>query len=489
MDRELGDIWQQTLAHMEDQVLRPSFQTWLKNTRPVAFYGDTMVIAVPNNFARAWVKDKYGPVLKDALSSIADQDITLQFVVPSDPSDARDETPRESLVASPGGSGDRATESRSSPEDTYSQVTAQQAASSDSPSYRSSTRSPGRNTSAPQPLNPKYTFETFVVGSSNRLAQAASLAVSDAPARAYNPLFLYGGSGLGKTHLMQAVAHRSLYLQPSARVVYISSETFANEMINAIRNRRTVEFRERYRNVDVLLVDDIQFLAGKESTQEEFFHTFNALHEASRQIVISSDRPPKEIPTLEERLRSRFEWGLISDIQPPDIETRIAILHQKSELEDLHIPDEVFYFIAERVTTNIRELEGALIRLVAQSSFHGAPIDLDMARNTLKDVLPERQTREVDIDLIQQKVASFYSLRVKDLKMRKRTRAVALARQVAMYLAREMTDSSLPQIGDEFGGRDHTTVMHACEKISGSLSSDSSVARDVKRLRELVLHE
>ncbi len=480
MSRELGQIWQQTLTQMEEQLLRPSFETWLKNTRPVAFYGDTMVIAVPNQFARNWVKDKYGPLLKSTLTSITEQDITLQFIVPSLPESQRG---REDASIPPDDSEQPSIPTASPGEPLGAREVAAASDYSDSPrAYRGATTTASRVATMNQPLNPRYTFDTFVVGSSNRLSQAASLAVAEAPACAYNPLFIYGGSGLGKTHLMQAIAHHTL-TKRGARVVYISSETFANEMINAIRDRSTVEFRNRYRTVDVLLVDDIQFLAGKESTQEEFFHTFNALHGASRQLVLSSDRPPKDIPTLEERLRSRFEWGLISDIQPPDIETRVAILRKKAQSENLSIPDDVMFYIAERINTNIRELEGALIRLVAHSSLHQVAMDLDMAQQSLKDLFPEREAREVDIPLIQETVASFYNLRVKDLKMRKRTRSVSFPRQIAMYLCREMTDCSLPQIGDEFGGRDHTTVMHACDKIKGESHRDPSLSMSLDKIR------
>ncbi len=466
MGTHLGEIWEQTLTQMEEHLLRPSFETWLKNTRPVAFYGDTMVIAVPNQFARSWVEDKYGPMLQNTLSAITDQAITLEFIVP-----ASQEREREHEAATPGGQA----------EPSGAEVTAPELGG-----RSGAAATPTRSHLPTQPLNPRYTFDTFVVGSSNRLSQAACLAVAEAPARAYNPLFIYGGSGLGKTHLMQAIAHHAVEAN-NAHVVYISSETFANEMINAIRDRTTLEFRSRYRNVDVLLVDDIQFMAGKESTQEEFFHTFNALHEASRQLVISCDRPPKEIPTLTERLRSRFEWGLISDIQPPDLETRVAILRNKAQTENLSVPNDVMFYIAERMDTNIRELEGALIRLVAHASLYQAGIDLDMAKQTLRDLIPERQAREINIAVIQEQVAAHYNLKVKDLKLRKRTREVAFPRQVAMFLCREYTDASLPHIGTEFGGRDHTTVMHACERIRQQLEADGDFKETMARIRNRIV--
>jgi len=333
-------------------------------------------------------------------------------------------------------------------------------------------------------LSPKYTFETFVVGAGNRFAHAAAMAVAEAPARAYNPLFIYGGVGLGKTHLLQAIGHRVLFGAGVARVAYVSSEKFTNELINSIRDDKTLDFRQRYRNVDVLLIDDIQFLAGKERTQEEFFHTFNTLHEASHQIIITSDRPPKEIPTLEDRLRSRFEWGLIADIQPPDLETRIAILRKKAENEGISVPDEVAEFIAQRITTNIRELEGALVRVVAYASLTRSPISVELASDVLRDLLPPTRARVVTIQAIQAALAEFFGIRVEEMRAKRRTKGVAFPRQVAMYVAREITDASLPRIGEEFGGRDHTTVMHACHRVRESLRRDAHLAASLKRLME-----
>lgn len=331
-------------------------------------------------------------------------------------------------------------------------------------------------------FNPKYTFESFVVGNSNRFAHAASLAVAEAPSKAYNPLFIYGGVGLGKTHLMHAIGQYVNLHNPHAKVVYVSSEKFTNELINAIRDDKTVQFRNKYRGMDVLLVDDIQFLAGKERTQEEFFHTFNALHEANKQLIISSDRPPKEIPTLEDRLRSRFEWGLITDIQPPDLETRIAILRKKAKIENIMVPNEVMVFIANKIQSNIRELEGALIRVVAYSSLTGKEVIPELVQEALKDILPESKPKKISIELIQQAIADHFNLKVEDFKAKKRTRAVAYPRQIAMYLARELTDASLPKIGEEFGGRDHTTVLHAHEKISQERSQDTNLDRTISAL-------
>ena len=331
-------------------------------------------------------------------------------------------------------------------------------------------------------LNPKYTFETFVIGNSNRFAHAASLAVAEVPAKVYNPFFIYGGVGLGKTHLMHAIGHRIRLNHPQMKVLYISSEKFTNELINSIRDGNPENFRQKYRNIDVLLVDDIQFLSKKEHTQEEFFHTFNTLHEANKQIIISSDRAPREIPTLEDRLRSRFEWGLITDIQPPDLETRIAILRKKAMLENLKVPNDVMVYIAGRIDNNIRELEGALIRVMAYASLTDQTIDLNLATEALKDIFPNGRPKQITMELIQQVVAGYYKLRLEEFLAKKRTRNVAFPRQIAMYLCRELTETSLPRIGEMFGGRDHTTVIHAHDKISRERNEDSKLNNTIKEL-------
>ncbi|MDH7478430.1 MAG: chromosomal replication initiator protein DnaA [Syntrophomonadaceae bacterium] len=418
----LSQLWEQTLILLQDELSPPSLDTWLKSARPQSFDNKVLVLSVPNVFAKNWIENRYASIILNKLKFLLGYPVTIQLKVSdSDWSPPRaDELPHTSL-------------------------------------------------------NPKYTFENFVVGNSNRFAHAASMAVSEAPARAYNPLFIYGGVGLGKTHLMHAIGNHILEQKPSLKVVYVSSETFTNGLINAIRDDTTAEFRNRYRTADVLLIDDIQFLAGKERTQEEFFHTFNTLHEASKQVVISSDRPPKEIPTLEDRLRSRFEWGLITDIQTPDLETRTAILRKKAKLEGLDIPDEVTHYIANQIHSNIRELEGALNRIIAYTTLHGNQITLDFTIQILKDILPPLSKRPITINLIQETVADFFGLKVEDLKAKKRTREVAFPRQIAMYLTREITDLSLPKIGEGFGGRDHTTVLHACEKISSDLKSDETL--------------
>ncbi|NLJ41005.1 MAG: chromosomal replication initiator protein DnaA, partial [Clostridiales bacterium] len=339
----------------------------------------------------------------------------------------------------------------------------------------------GTNTAA---LNIKYTFDSFVIGNSNRFAHAACLAVSEAPANAYNPLFIYGGVGLGKTHLMHAIGHFILSQTPNTKVLYVSSEKFTNELITSIQTNKNVEFRNRYRNVDVLLVDDIQFIAGKESTQEEFFHTFNTLHESNKQIIISSDRPPKEIPTLEDRLRSRFEWGLIADIQPPDLETRIAILKKKAEQEQIEVDDDILLFIAQRIQSNIRELEGALIRILAYSTLNNNRLDISIADEALKDIISNNGPRTITPALIMEVVAAFYNLKTDDFRSKKRNRAISYPRQIAMYLCRELTDLSLPKIGEEFGGRDHSTVIHAYDKIANSSSKDPELSKALGQIRK-----
>lgn len=445
---EIGEIWQKALKIMEQQVSKPSFETWLKSTRPVQFNNNTMVIEVPNNFAKDWLESRYYDLIKETVSEVVNHEVVLSFVLPN--------------------TGEMKVSNLSFDNINTSVKTSQW------------------EEVVPTYLNPKYTFDTFVVGNSNRFAHAAALAVAESPAKSYNPLFLYGGVGLGKTHLMQAIGHFVLETNPSTKVVYVSSEKFTNELINAIRDDKTASFRDKYRSMDILLIDDIQFVAGKERTQEEFFHTFNDLYEANKQIIISSDRPPKEIPTLEERLRSRFEWGLITDIQPPDLETRIAILRKRAQIEKLQVSDDVITYIADHVHSNIRELEGALTRVILYSSVNQSQITPELASEALKDILPAQKPKIISILLIQKIVAEYFNLRVEDFKAKRRTRSVAYPRQIAMYLCRELTDSSLPKIGDEFGGRDHTTVMHAYEKISTDLKEDSMLSSTINEIKKLV---
>ncbi|MGN7457137.1 chromosomal replication initiator protein DnaA [Paenibacillus pasadenensis] len=446
MDSHTVDLWQQVLSIIQTKLSKPSFDTWFKATKANFSDEGQLVVTAPTTFAVEWLESRYTKLVRSTVSDFVGKSVDIRFVIeenrPPEPATPA-QPPVKPAPAVPG--------------ETFSHM-----------------------------LNPKYTFDTFVIGANNRFAHAASLAVAEAPAKAYNPLFLYGGVGLGKTHLMHAIGHYILEHNPSTKVMYISSEKFTNEFINAIRDNRGESFRNKYRNIDVLLIDDIQFLAGKDGTQEEFFHTFNALHEERKQIVISSDRTPKEIPTLEERLRSRFEWGLITDIQPPDLETRIAILRKKAKAENLDIPNEAMVYIANQIDTNIRELEGALIRVVAYSSLINEDISSHLAAEALKDIIPSSRPKMITIHDIQQRVGEFYGLKLEEFKARKRTKAVAYPRQIAMYLSRELTDYSLPKIGEAFGGRDHTTVIHAHEKISKQLKLDQELFKVIQNLTEKV---
>ncbi|NGZ76615.1 chromosomal replication initiator protein DnaA [Saccharibacillus alkalitolerans] len=447
MDSHTAQLWQQILSIIQTKLSKPSFDTWFKATQAIQLTQGALTVSAPTTFAVEWLESRYTKLVAQVAFDVLGRSVTVKFVI--------EEPGREEDL--------------------------QQKPSAPVPAPVSVNVEANANM-----LNPKYTFDTFVIGSGNRFAHAASLAVAEAPAKAYNPLFLYGGVGLGKTHLMHAIGHYILQHNPSSRVVYISSEKFTNEFINSIRDNRGESFRNKYRNIDILLIDDIQFIAGKESTQEEFFHTFNALHEESKQIIISSDRPPKEIPTLEERLRSRFEWGLITDIQPPDLETRIAILRKKAKAENLDVPNEAMMYIANQIDTNIRELEGALIRVVAYSSLTNQDVTAHLAAEALKDIIPSSRPRIITIQDIQQRVGEYYNLKMEDFKARKRTKAIAFPRQVAMYLSRELTDYSLPKIGEAFGGRDHTTVIHAHEKISHSLKVDQELSKVVHNLTEKI---
>ncbi|WP_117167985.1 chromosomal replication initiator protein DnaA [Paraliobacillus sediminis] len=442
----IEELWLSTLESIKEKVSKPSYDTWLKNTSADSITDDTLIVSAPNEFARDWLESRYTELISDALFDVTGAKLKTKFIIPE----------------SEGSIDDTVQTKRKMP-----RVNQQD------------------NGEFPKTmLNDKYTFDTFVIGTGNRFAHAASLAVAEAPAKAYNPLFIYGGVGLGKTHLMHAIGHYVLDHNPGAKVVYLSSEKFTNEFINSIRDNKAVNFRNKYRNVDVLLIDDIQFLAGKEQTQEEFFHTFNTLHEENKQIIISSDRPPKEIPTLEDRLRSRFEWGLITDITPPDLETRIAILRKKAKAEGLDIPNEVMLYIANQIDTNIRELEGALIRVVAYSSLVNKDVDASLAAEALKDIIPSSRPKVVTIPAIQEIISERYNIRLDEFAAKKRTKSVAFPRQIAMYLSRELTDFSLPKIGEEFGGRDHTTVIHAHEKISKLLSTDELLHRDIEEIKE-----
>lgn len=446
MGNQLSDLWDKTTNIIKSEFTEVGFNTWIKPIKPIKISQNTLYLSVQNEFIKGTLETRYKDLIANAVKLVSSKKYEICIVLPTD--------------------------------DMFSSI---------NPSPNEGQSNTFIKDEIPSTtLNPKYVFESFVVGNSNRFAHAASLAVAEAPAKAYNPLFLYGGVGLGKTHLMHAIGHYISDNNPSKKIEYVTSEKFTNELINSIKDDKNVEFRNKYRNVDVLLIDDIQFIAGKERTQEEFFHTFNTLHEANKQIIISSDRPPKEIPTLEERLRSRFEWGLIADIQPPDFETRIAILKKKADLENLDIPNEVMVYIANKIVANIRELEGALIRIVAYSSLTNAEITVDLASEALKDIISNKTSKQITINLIQETVGNFYNLRLDDFKSKRRTKNVAYPRQIAMYIARKLTDLSLPKIGEEFGGRDHTTVIHAYEKISDLLEKDESLKETIDELTKRI---
>jgi chromosomal replication initiator protein len=432
------DLLSSILNAISKRVNQQSFNMWFRPISSARKDDSSVYLGVPNEVFRDWITNNYYDVIEEVLHEMDLDGYQLRFTISE--AARTEESVSESFS-------DSSFTSRNEPAAAVGVARAVEAEP------------------AEFPLNPKYTFDTFVVGSCNEFAHAASLAVVDMPSKTYNPLYIYGGVGLGKTHLMYAIGNEIKRRNQNLRLTYLSSERFMNELINAIRYDRTLKFRDKYRNIDVLLMDDIQFLAGKERTQEEFFHTFNALYDAQKQIVISSDCPPKEIPTLEERLHSRFEWGLIADIQPPDLETKVAILKRKAELDHIDLPDGVALFIASKIKSNIRELEGSLVRLTAYASFKGLPLGLDLAHEVLRSILAE-ESPGVTIDLIQKTVAAYYKLKVADLKSKNNSRNVAVPRQVAMYLCKALTKSSLPEIGREFGGKHHTTVLHSVNKIA-----------------------
>ncbi len=430
-----ANIWDEVLLRVQTKVNQHSFYQWFRPTSLVDDQGTSVTVRVPSVLFRDWLKKHYSGVISEAMIEVNRPGTTIAFVA-----DARAEGMSEPELPPDPNRGAEPVVSHSA---------------------------------TPHGLNPRYTFDTFIVGPSNQFAHAACRAVAEAPSRAYNPLFMYGGVGLGKTHLMHAVGHYVLQHGRNLKLTYISSERFINEFINAVRYDRVLDFRERYRTVDVLLVDDIQFLAGKEGTQAEFFHTFNSLHESTKQIVVSSDCPPHEIPTLEERLRSRFGWGLIADIQPPDLETKVAILKKKAEAEAVPLPDNVAMYIAGRIKSNVRELEGSLIRLIAYASLTGREITLDLAQEVLRNVL-DHDERIVTIESIQKFVADYYQLKLTELKSRNNSKSVAMPRQVAMYLCKSLTHKSLPEIGRSFGGKHHSTVIHSIRKVEELRKNDAA---------------
>jgi len=440
MSYQISELWTRTLNLLKSELTEISFNTWINSIEPISLSTTSINLGVPDDFNKGILESRYSKLIKNAIKQLTLKEYTINFVIPSQENDQN--SFNDSV----------------SQDDQYVSV-----------------------------LNPKYTFDTFVIGNSNRFAHAASLAVAETPAKAYNPLFLYGGVGLGKTHLMHAIGHYTLTQNSSLKVLYVSSERFTNELINAIKDDRNEEFRSKYRNIDILLIDDIQFIAGKERTQEEFFHTFNALYEANKQIILSSDKPPKDITTLEERLRSRFEWGLIADVQTPDLETRIAILRKKAQLEKLDVPNDIMVFIADNIASNIRELEGALNRVIAYASLTQRDMSVDLANEALKDILSANKNKVINSTNIKDIVARYYNIRVEEFKSKKRNREISYPRQIAMYLCRELTDMSLPKIGDDFGGRDHTTVIHAYDKISEDIDSNPETRRAVSELKKNII--
>jgi chromosomal replication initiator protein len=435
----LDSLWQRLLGSLEGRVPETALDSWLRPCRLAALDGDLLRIAAPSKFSRDWLAQHHAQALEAAAREVLGGNPRVLIEVDREP--------------------DRPTPA---------------APNSDAPAG-----------ALPSGLSSRYTFQSFVVGNSNQFAQAACQAVAELPSKAYNPLFIYGGVGLGKTHLLHAVGHEIARLYPSMRLLYLSSERFTNDLINAIRYDRTAEFRAKYRTIDLLLIDDVQFISGKERTQEEFFHTFNDLYEARKQIVVSSDSAPKEIPEIEERLRSRFEWGLIADIQPPDFETRVAILKKKAEIERVRLPDDVAYLIASRIKANIREIEGSLTRMIAFCSLTGREMSVDLAQEVLSELWGE-EDRIITVEHIQRRTSEFFGIKPSDMRAKNRTKAIALPRQIAMYLARQLTHQSLAEIGRGFGGKDHTTVLHAVDKIQSLLREDPKFKKTIDSLSQQI---
>lgn len=472
-------IWQAALGDLQLQLPRSEFDTWVKETTLIDLEDNQAIVGTSNIFAREKLEGRYVAPIQHTLHTILGYPVEVQVVIGnSSDTVTRSEPPRVS----------RSSDERSAPPRDVAAGNGYAAHGHVEYVRPQPSRSaPPQQLELPTPrtamLNPRYTFGSYIVGSSNRLAHAACMAVAEHPAKAYNPLFLYGGVGLGKTHLLHAIGNHALDSNPEVNVLYVSSEKFTNDLINAIRRQNTEEFRLRYRNIDILLIDDIQFITGKEATQEEFFHTFNTLHGAGKQIVISSDKPPKAIVTLEERLRSRFEWGLIVDVQSPDLETRTAILRGKGESLNVHVPDEVIDFLAHRIQSNIRELEGSLNRVVAFANLNRQSITVELAATALSELLENTRRQRITNDAILETVSKYYGIDSKILKGRQRSRNIVVPRQVAMYLMREETESSLVEIGSVLGGRDHTTVLHGCEKIAEEINTDSRLRSDVLEIR------
>jgi len=487
---DFAEVWATTLDTLDADGVPVTRRAFLSMARLVGLLDDTALIAVPDDFSKNFVEQRLRMHVTQALSDQLGREVRLAVTVDPDLADGDPPPPTQGIEPEP----EPRTEERPRPQGLSSTLPVEER--DDGLVDEETEPAPPRRRGRPEPeqveltrLNPKYTFDTFVIGASNRFANAAAVAVAEAPAKAYNPLFIYGESGLGKTHLLHAIGHYARSLYPHVKVRYVNSEEFTNDFINSIRDDKAANFQRRYRDVDVLLIDDIQFLQGKMQTQEEFFHTFNTLHNANKQVVITSDVAPKLLSGFEERMRSRFEWGLLTDVQPPDLETRIAILRKKAIQEKLSVPADVLEFIASRISTNIRELEGALIRVTAFASLNRQPVDIGLAQIVLKDLIPTEQSSEISSATIMAQTADYFGLTIEDLQSASRTRLLVTARQIAMYLCRELTDMSLPRIGEAFGGRDHTTVMHAERKIRELMGERRAIYNQVTELTNRIKHQ
>src|SRR5660397_98433 len=482
---DLDEVWRRAIASLSEGAINGQDRAWLKLCRPVGLADETALLGAPSEFVRDIIEARLLPLIGAALSAQLDRIVSVAMTVPHDGGAGADELAMvvdlTDRAAGRVGAG-RVPDPRPHHADDDAAWTAAPTRPGFDPGGHAA------RSSEPARLNARYTFDTFVIGDSNRFAHAAAFAVAEAPAKAYNPLFIYGDSGLGKTHLLHAIGHYAFSLYPGVRVRYVNSEEFTNDFINSIRDDKAENFQRRYRNVDVLLVDDIQFLGGKEQTVEEFFHTFNTLHNDNKQVVITSDTPPKKLQGFEERLISRFEWGLLTDVQPPDLETRIAILRKKAQAENLQATDEVLSYIASRISTNIRELEGALIRVTAYANLNRAPVELTLAELVLRDLVSDVDMEEITPALIMKETSEYFSITVDALCSADRSRVLVTARQIAMYLCRELTDLSLPKIGQTFGGRDHTTVMHAYRKISEQMAEKRAIFNQVTELTNRIKH-
>jgi chromosomal replication initiator protein len=449
----LNILWEKAIAIIQGKISPQNFETWIRPIRILAIEGNEVHLAVPNKFFRDWLHENYVSIIESVLSTVAGVNLHVEFQISQE-----NAKPTEKK---------KSTEGRTTP--SSGKLVKVQAIQ--------------------KSLNQNYTFERFVIGQCNQFAHAAAVSVAEQPAKNYNPLFIYGGVGLGKTHLLNAIGLHTLALHSNVNVLYVSAEEFMNELINCIRYDKMTKFREKYRNIDCLLIDDIQFIAGKDRTQEEFFHTFNTLHDSGRQIVVSSDRFPKDIPNLENRLRSRFEWGLIADIQPPEVETKVAIIEKKAQENNIRITNQVAHYIASLSESNIREIEGYLIRISAFSSLTGRPIDMDLVREALKKVLKQSEKREISVDDVLKAVSAKMNVKLSDIKSQKKNKEVVMARQVAMHVSRKITGASFPDIGKKIGGRDHSTVIHACNKIKNILDQDEKLKRFMEELEEALVNE